>query len=427
MNITRRIINAIQAFRYPSSPNATLLSSKEKDAREIISNYTDKIDKIRKLYFDTASKGSLVAKRIINYRAGAIAGGELKVFGKENVVNVLKDWMNQEQIFEKTLQYSELLEREGRLAIALYKRDDGTLGLRALSWHQYKYRLLYDKYEKITGIIYDSEQGKMEIKAPWLIYMQYSGQDEFSGETIAPPVVGYCLDDIEQVENGLQHWSQVNKLFADPTPYFEVEDENWFDQIVNILKGKPRIESSEIAAEDGRRWKIGEGLALYKTKLSYIQATLQGVDSLDKNIQIRMQRIFFATSIPIYLLYPELMSNRATAKELAFELNAAISSEKTKQQNMWEQVFKSYCIASNTLLGTALDPTGIYTILPQVSASYIQMLIETFSPLHDKKIISSKTFREFIPTIDQELEDERLNEEGGQDVSRINDLIGEMQ
>jgi hypothetical protein len=88
LNITRRIINAIQAFRYPSSPNATLLSSKEKDAREIISNYTDKIDKIRKLYFDTASKGSLVAKRIINYRAGAIAGGELKVFGKENVVNV---------------------------------------------------------------------------------------------------------------------------------------------------------------------------------------------------------------------------------------------------------------------------------------------------------------------------------------------------
>jgi len=405
----------LQFFKYPKSP--LFVFSLEKEDSKVKGEYKKLVDSIRKKYYSLDSKGSLLTRLIIDYRASVIAGGEFSISGDEKTVLELNNWIEKFGIQKKLLEYTQLVEREGRLALVLYKIDDD-VGIRSLPWHQYKYQLIYDEYDRIKAIKYDSGAGEVLIEKPYLCYMQYSGQEEYSNETIAPPKVAYCLEDIEAIDDELSRWSKINHYFADPTPHFDTEEENFFDALKKLLKSKKAegsYEGSSLNLDEEesstRRWKIGEGIVTYRTKLQYVQSEMRGIESLDRVIQVRCQRISALTGFPLYLLYPELMSNRATSHDISIESNSALVSEKRKIEELWTDVFRSYCAVSNKLFGTALNPTGIYTVIPQSNNNYVKSVVDLYLPLLQNKVISKRTLQELIPGIDPDIEQARVKEE----------------
>jgi len=418
----------LQLFRFPAAPFSSF--EVEKEDRTIRGEYEKLVREIRRKYYRLDSKGALLTRLLVDYRASVIAGGELSISGQESTVNALRQWIEAENLEKKLIEYTQLAEREGRIAIALYRKPDG-FGLRALPWHQYKYTLIYDNYENVVGIRYDSEDGVIEIRKPYLIYMQYAGQEEYSDETIAPPKIAYCLEDIEEIDTEMGRWAKINHFFADPTPHFDTDEETFFGKLKRLLNGKAEETYPEGSSTSenrvGRRWKVGEGVVTYRTKLSYVQADMRGIESLDRHVQVRTQRISTLTGFPIFLLYPELMSNRATSKEIAAESNNAMITERRKHEEMWTELFKSYCQASNLLTGTALNPVGLYAVLPQATATQIQLLVDTYLPLFQNKVISKHTFQEMLPGISPEIETEYMSNEASSEFAGLSNALMNME
>jgi hypothetical protein len=413
-----------QFFRFPASPFSSF--EVEKEDKTIRGEYQRLTKNIRRKYFLLESKGSLITRLLIDYRASIIAGGEISISGQESTVEALKTWIEEENLEKKLIEYTQLAEREGRIAIVLYKKPNG-FGLRALPWHQYKYKLIYDEFETVIGIRYNSDDGEVEIRKPYLIYMQYAGQEEYSDEAIAPPKIAYCLNDIEEIDEELKRWSNINHFFADPTPHFDTDEDGFFSKLKRLLSGKAEEASPQGSSVESqgrsRRWKIGEGLVTYRTKLEYVQADMRGVESLDRHIQVRAQRISSLTGFPIFLLYPELMSNRATSKEIASESNNAMIIERRKHEELWTEIFKSYCIASNILTGTAYNPMGLYAVLPNATPTQVQLLVDTYLPLFQNKVVTKRTFQEMLPGIDPDIEAENAREEKDTEFSGLSNAL----
>ncbi|TGN08579.1 hypothetical protein [Leptospira bandrabouensis] len=423
MSILRRITASIQAWRYPKEPDSTSAAvfSKEKEEREQSLKYEKAVKAIREKYHFIDELGALAVRAIVDFRASAIAGGEISLSGEKKTTDILKDWFQRANVYKKTVEFAKLAEREGRLAVCLYVMETGDIGLKALPYSQYKYRLKYDKYGKVEGIGYDTKDGEYEIFSPYLVYLTYSNNDEMTGEQQIPPKVAYCLNDIEEIDRQMKHWSKVNEYFADPTPHLDTEEQNFFEPLRNIVSGKPPNGGPK--DEGSRKWKLGQGLVTWKTTLKYVQADLSGVESLDRNIQVRAQRISVMSGYPIYLWYPELMSNRATAVEIASDTNSATVMERIGHQELWTQICINVCAISNQFFGSALNPIGLYATLPQISAAQIKLLIDTFQPLVNAKQISVRTFLEMLPNIDSEEEIKRLSDERSGEIAGISNAL----
>lgn len=424
------IISAIvQAFRYPQAPVADTFRI-ERETNELTGGYEKSIDRIRKKYFDIDKKGSLITRTIVDYRSSAIAGGEISFSADDRTLPNLEAWMDQVKASERSTSYAQLLEREGRVAIVLYLTPNGW-SFRALPWHQYKYDLVYDDYDNIVGIKYETDEGEYTVTKPYLVYVQYSGQNEYSKEVVAPPKIAYCLSDIEEIDAELERWANINHFFADPTPHIDTSDLNFFSKLVALLTGRKEDSVPQGGTEDeetrkersARRWKIGQGLTTANTTLQYVQAEMRGVESLDRIIQVRCERISALTGYPIYLLYPELMSNRATAEEIAADTNQATVIERRKNEELWAEIAKAWATLENQFSGTSYDIDSIYAVLPQVSASQISLLTKTYFPLVQNKVISMRTFREMFPLVDPTVELERLEEEASLQVSEISNAM----
>lgn len=126
---------------------------------------------------------------------------------------------------------------------------------------------------------------------------------------------------------------------------------------------------------------------------------------------------------PIYLWYPELMSNRATAVEIASDTNSATVMERIGHQELWTQICINVCAISNQFFGSALNPIGLYATLPQISAAQIKLLIDTFQPLVNAKQISVRTFLDMLPNIDSEEEIKRLSDERSGEIAGISNAL----
>lgn len=419
----------IQSFFYPVAPISQVFQV-QKESDLLDGEYKKSVNLIRKKYFNLDPKGALTVKTIVDFRATVIAGGEISFSAKKSTLKDLEYWLNEEKANEKSTSYAQLLEREGRIAIVLYKKPNGW-GFRALPWHQYKYDLIYDEYDNIKGIKYETGKGYHTIEKPFLIYVQYSGQEEYSKESVAPPKIAYCLNDINKIEDEMERWENINHFFADPTPHLDTTDTNFFKTLVTLLRGnrETRPEGSSANVNDPnyvapiRRWKVGSGLTTVNTKLTYVQADMRGIESLDRMVQVRSQRITSLTGFPIYLLYPELMSNRATAVEIAADANQATVLERRKNEELWAEIAKSWAVLQNIFIGTAYDPNEIYATLPQTSAAQVKLLIETFGPLVDKKQLSKRTFMEMLPLVDYTSEIKRIEEENGSEISSISNAM----
>lgn len=423
MSVLSRITASIQAWRHPKEPesSASAVYEKEREERELSLKYEKAIKAIHEKYHFLDELGALAVRAIVDFRASAIAGGEISLSGEKKTVAVLRDWFQRNNIYKKTVEFAKLAEREGRLAVCLYIMDNGDIGLKALPYSKYKYRLKYDQYGKVEGIVYDIKDGEHTILVPYLVYLTYSNNDELPGDQHIPPKVAYCLKDIEEIDDQMKHWSKINEYFADPTPHLDTENENFFDRLKRIVRGLP--EHSDQKDENARRWKMGQGLVTWKTTLKYVQADLKGVESLDRNIQVRAQRISVMSGYPIYLWYPELMNNRATSTEIAADTNNATVMERIGHQEFWTQVCTNVCAISNQMFGSALNPNKLYATLPQISAAQIKLLIDTFQPLVTAKQLSVRTFHDMLPNVDSDEEMKRLAEERNGEIVGISKAL----
>lgn len=425
MGLLRRITASIQAFRYPKEPesNTGAVYDKQREEREISLRYDKVIKSIRRKYLFLEDEGALATRAIIDFRASAIAGGEISLSGQKATIDQLKDWMQRADVYKKTLEYAKLAEREGRLAVCLYIKDNNDIGIKALPYSLYKYRLKYDEFGKVKSIVYDTKDGEYTIEAPYLVYLTYSNNDEMNGDTQIPPKVAYCLKDIEEIDSQMKHWSKINEYFADPTPHVDTKEQGFFESLVRLITGK----NATTGDPEGRRWQMGKGLITWNTTLNYVQADLKGVESLDRNIQVRAQRISVLTGYPIYLWYPELMSNRATAVEIASDANSATAMERIGHEEFWTQLFINVCQIANQFFGSALNPDKLYATLPQISAAQVKLIIDTYQPLVDKKQMSVRTFLDLLPKIDSEEEVQRLEQERSGEISGISRALLQSQ
>jgi len=282
-----------------------------------------------------------------------------------------------------------------------------------LPYHEYKYRTVLDDYGKVIQVTYREKNSTTEktINAKDFVLLNYnliSNDMEKSSPSIA-----YIIDDVIRVDECLMSWKLINDRFAKTTVIFEVDDWRDATTISNIIRGKQEsIDSDGIQ----RKWKIGEGLAV-KGKANTLEFSNNGIESLKEEIIMRTQKISGHTGIPIFLLgFPELMSNRATATEMVEGIINKTSTEKEIISQGIKELFIKSLTKYNLFTGDALfsDLDSINVVLPVVSQNEIKALIDKFEPLFSSKVISKKTFRELIPGVDPDLEEQREKEESEQ-------------
>jgi hypothetical protein len=270
-----------------------------------------------------------------------------------------------------------------------------------------------DDYGKVIQVTYREKNSTTEktINAKDFVLLNYnliSNDMENSSPSIA-----YIIDDVIRVDECLMSWKLINDRFAKTTVIFEVDDWRDATTISNIIRGKQEsIDSDGIQ----RKWKIGEGLAV-KGKANTLEFSNNGIESLKEEIIMRTQKISGHTGIPIFLLgFPELMSNRATATEMVEGIINKTSTEKEIISQGIKELFIKSLTKYNLFTGDALfsDLDSINVVLPVVSQNEIKALIDKFEPLFSSKVISKKTFRELIPGVDPDLEEQREKEESEQ-------------
>jgi hypothetical protein len=101
----------------------------------------------------------------------------------------------------------------------------------------------------------------------------------------------------------------------------------------------------------------------------------------------------------------------------------AITNKTITERIIWEEklkeVYSKAMILSNEYFGTTLDPDCISVRIPPVSLAEINSMITTYESAVDKKYISKRTFRDMLPGIDNDEEEERLAEENASAMAQM--------
>ncbi|MCK6381879.1 MAG: phage portal protein [Leptospiraceae bacterium] len=391
---------------YTSLGNVGIQSQDISDAEK---DYNKTTSIIYRGYQNLLEYGSSGIQNVINYRRSWIIGKDTTITcegeKEKEFIKSFNDSIQKNILFAKFATYGEI---EGKVLIILMtKNENGIKKIipKILPYNQYKYEIYNNEFgETVKVAVNQNEYSNNKFVFVKLSLFEYS-----ENLCITPSNVSYVVENIVNSDKAYKDWRSINDRFAKTTPIFEAESWEDAQAISNIIRGK--TEDTSNPNESGKRWKIGEGLAI-KGKAYSLQFNVQGVESLKDEITANAQKISGHTGIPIFLLgFPELMSNRATAKELAEGIRNKTQTERLIWQEKIKELYTKIFYLNNQINGTLLNPETLRVTIPPVSTAEIEQLISVYEPLANRKIISNQTYREMLPDIDPEIEVKRLEEE----------------
>jgi len=379
-------------------------------------DYSGILEKIRNAYFYKTSKGSLQVRQIVNYLSAAIMGTGCNVKASKETAAWLQAWKKEVSFESKLLDYGRFGQLEGQILIKIDVVENSANKEKQISFHllpyyKYRYSIMYDQFGNVESAKYPVGGGKFhEILKEEFAYVNYSansGMYSPDSETTFP-IIAFCMENIEIIEDCKKNWKKLNDIFAKPTPVWETEDDGELSRLTRILKGK------SVSGESGKKWENGDGVVTKKAKLTFAQASLEGINSIKDLIVACYEENSFITGIPIYLIKPEVFSNRATAEETQDGINQATITDRIKTERLIEDLLSKVAAKENQLNAKSLEPNSITVSLPPNSLAQMKSLATTLSTLVRDQALTPETLWDLIPEVDSDIEMARWQKWFGQ-------------
>ena len=411
----------IQAlFQVVSNSNSIFTSS---EVEENVKNFYNSLTLIYRGMNNLLEFGNSGIQNVITYRRSWIMSKDTKV-SCEDEYEAEEEWI---EAFERHNKMNILRQRfatngeiEGKVLIVLMVDAASQMIVpRVFNFVDYFYEIDFNEFGEPVQVRYTLGNKEYKVGPDRFIYCTMTMSENYLDHRITPSSVFFVLEQIINSDKAYQNWRYVNDRFAKTTPMFEMETWQDASKVSQILNGKS--EDLTNPHERGKKWKVGEGLAFAKGKSYTLDFNADGIESLKGEITACAQKISGHTGIPIFLLgFPELIGGgRATAEEMA----EAITNKTITERIIWEEklkeVYSKAMILSNEYFGTTLNPDCISVRIPPVSLAEINSMITTYESAVDKKYISKRTFRDMLPGIDNDEEEERLAEENASAMAQM--------
>ena len=390
----------------------------------------------KSMYSGAAQWGPLFMQRIINVRkAMAFPGSLVWVVDNPQDENGEKIYTDREvdaaeEVIDRMVDanglntgkadaYAKSNELEGSLLLQLVW-DEAARTTRTIfrGWEDYLYVVSGSEADPSMPVMVswqgENDEDAVVLELGQFVFMASNtcAPDDFEGVPTVAPVLSSC----EDLHKSSNYWSRFNSLFAKVIPQYEAEDKIDSDRAIQLV--------------NTRGWKLGDAW-VGKGKWSMVGPQATGVYlSLRNEIVTHLQIIAGTTGVgPQHLGFPELMSNRSTAEEMAGMTELVAASEVKKWEGFWQTLFDSAILHhnANTQEGAQLPMGVIKPNLSTESDSAYNRAAQVWIPAWKDGGISLTTFHEKLPSVDPELEAERMDAEGGVHGARsIEDLPDEL-
>lgn len=387
-------------------------------------SYDSQVLAIYRRYNNLERYGCTQTRAVIDWRATQIAGNGVNAQSAADDPEI-RDRTN--EFIEKFLNANKLngqrfwtwardAEMEGKsLMILRPKMYDGEwcIEARNVPWIRWNYEIETDAkdveiYKSAT--IQQGNSKPEKINADRFVYVKIAGATASKMEyhiNQTPPRIANVLWHIDNIDRALSDLRCNNHLFAFPKLVGTTPDEASANMLRTMLFGQSQRGATTASIETD----AGEFYILHGD-MKFIEPSGVAVNSLTTEINTIAKIISGETGIPIhYLGFTDLMSNRATAEDLAELVNATTAHERESWKEAIEDLIKKAIYLYMDRTGEILDAECIEVSLPVVMMSQVNQIASVFMPLQESKIISKQTLRERIPGIDPEVEKERIEEE----------------
>jgi hypothetical protein len=400
--ITKLQIQLTQAKVKAAQMASDILVARE-DSKKYKSNYYPSYDmaiqEINNKYKATADWGIVQTGNIIDLRAAfTIAEGiniKTKVKGQgRDELKFAQDFLEYNDLDKEVIQeFAKEAEIEGKILLRLFWEEaDKMVSTRYVSWLSKKYKANPNPqdYLDIQTVTWKDEEGKeIKLEPAEFIYKKFGGRVNEPNE--AAPKIMKCLSKIDDLDKALRDLREIDRIFAGPLLWFK------FENAADAQKGQVVL--------DQINWKIKKGICT-NAEINYTQPTMEGVDSLIKEILTLAKIISGATGVPVHFLgFPELLSNRATADNFLELIFAATLKERQTWKGCYQEVLAKAMAIFNAKTGLEqmskkLDPSRITIDIPYISAQTWQNLKDVFLPAALAGKISDELFLSKIPGVD---------------------------
>lgn len=389
--------------------------------------YTAAVTEIESKYNGTADWGAMQTGNIIDIRAAFIINEGPKVVEKQPGAEKEIEWANkflEDNDLDKEVcqEYAKEAEIEAKLALKLkfiQAKDDkeAYITARYISWTDKKYEVITDPqdyldYQKLTWKPTSKLKGET-LEAKEFVYKKFGGRINKPDQ--AAPKIMKCLTQIEHLDQALRDWREINRIFASPILYWEIDGQS--TNATNLLN------SAKTVLED-KNFKVKKAIAGIG-KLQYLQLDIGGIESIEKEIITLAKMISGTTGVSVqYLGLADLLKNRATSTDLREMLVAVTTKEREIWKGAYEELIRKAMIMwndANQKSGstTALDPNKIGVEIPIITEQQWEHLEKIFLPSALAGKISDETFLEKIPGIDVKKEMERKAEKEASEFERM--------
>lgn len=387
--------------------------------------YAGQIKAINEMYNNRTDYAGEFLRSVIDTRTAFIIGEGITIkCNNKATVKWINDFLNVNKLRgSKIIDHVTITEMEGKIPLILFPEKSsnpdkkGDIKVRSYSYYRAPYEVFTkenndEEYEKITFQKNQQEAKIDDVKSDRFVYIKTGGSPDRLNNT--PPRIANILTDIENASRCKYDMRKNNHLFGRVTPYFETETaseaKSLFEKIQAVM------------------WKVGKAFA-GTAKFSLVEPSGNAINALKEELIIYMKHISLNTGIPLqWLAYPELLSNRATAENMAETINFATIKERTLwEEGLKELIQKAMIIAfeKGWISSAAYKPNDFEIEIPQVSIALLERLMNIWVPLAESGYISKITTMGMIPGIDPTKEKEFIETEKNENMERMqNSLLG---
>lgn len=396
-------------------------------------SYGTAVVAIENKYSAKADWGVVLTGNIIDLRAAFIIGNGLKIIptGKKADAEAELKWASDFMAYNKldrelAQELAKEAEIEGKIAIKLAVEDakgwrnyEKMVSMRFISWADVKYLIKsapddYMNYEElfwkastktVAGESVSIDAG--ELEAPQFVYNKFGGR--LYDPNDAQPKIMKCLTQIDDIDKALRDWREINNLFAAPVPDIECEDEE------SATAVKLRVKDFN--------FKIKKMLIHAKSKFGFKGPDMVGVDSLEKEIIMKIKIVSGTTGIPVHFLgMLDLLKNRATGENTREMVVAGTSKERIIWVGTYAEVIEKGMMLMNEeskKKSGVLDPEKIAVDIPIYTAEQWEHIEKVFLPMNLGGKLSLEYLLSQIPDLDVDEEMQRQAEKEETEAERL--------
>ena len=403
-------------------------------------DYSEAVDEVVKKYNCLAEFGCSLTGIIVDLRAVFVIGQGIQVKSKipdeENPsLESLKSiaWNNEFYKLngldkDKPLRWAEEAEKEAKILISAKLFDEnhewtwiddkgntvkekGMVKARFLPYSTLKYSVSankddYELYEKVT--YKDDNDKDVILKQNEFVYGKYGGN--INDPDSAGMRIWRCLDSVENLDRALTDLRGSNHLFATPKPSIKYETADEVRSFVD-LNADMNFKGRNMIAHTG--------------EFSFVSPSMDGCDSLIKEIVVNAKIISADTCIAVHFLgLPDLMSNRSTSDSLTELMDAGTVKERGVMLRVYQELTRKAMAMQNEKAGgkTFVNDKDIEISINSVTREQWERIVKVYLPMAKEGKMSDETLVSLVPGIDPKLEMERLKEQSDSEFDKYNNI-----